>query len=148
MPNLVVTDQIANTVRDLKAEGNSDATVALALGVSLQYLRKTAEVDARLRQALEDGEAEDVQQVVTALRDNALKGNLGAQQFYLKNRDSENWTDRQDGAPSGGVQIVISTGIPAPDNAPVVRVEGGATTPPKAERAEVNVIDNDTGSLL
>jgi len=37
-----------------------------------------------------------VKAVTNALYESAVEGNLGAQVFYLKNRDRDNWKDRFD----------------------------------------------------
>ena len=50
-----------------------------------------------MKQALKKGKAKAIEQVTNALFNNAVHdNNTTAQIFYLKNRDSSNWSDRQE----------------------------------------------------
>jgi hypothetical protein len=71
------------------------------IAVCLQMSTKARGGDRRkdvpgLQGAIDRGRAAGVKAVTNALYESAVEGNLGAQVFYLKNRDRDNWQDRFD----------------------------------------------------
>lgn len=144
---IIVTDQIAESVYEMKAAGRSDRYIASVLGVSYARFKETLKFDQRLVEALEQGAAQDIQEVADALRENAMTGNFGAQKYYLNNRAPDEWREKRDDTPDGGVQIVISTGIGDPSSSPAISATL-APTPTQPTDPPPVTIDNETGSLL
>jgi hypothetical protein len=67
------------------------------------------ERDPELRLAWEKGVAQDVLEVIDALKKSAVeKNNAVSQIFYLKNRDPTHWKDKHDVEHSGNVSINIA----------------------------------------
>jgi hypothetical protein len=69
--------------------------IAAALGCSESVIYKSKKKNIQLIQALKNGRAKGLVKVANALYQDAITGNTTAQIFYLKNRDPENWSDRQ-----------------------------------------------------
>ena len=69
--------------------------IAAALGCSERVIYKNKKTNMQLMQALKNGRAKGLVKVTNALYQSAIEGNTTAQIFYLKNRDPESWSDRQ-----------------------------------------------------
>jgi hypothetical protein len=82
-------------VEALAGLGMSISQIATALGCSERAIYKNKNTNNQLMQALKNGRAKGLVKVANALYQDAIKGNTTAQIFYLKNRDPENWSDRQ-----------------------------------------------------
>jgi len=82
-------------VEQLAAQGLTLAQIAAALGYGERTLHDHKVVDSQLSQSLQRGKAKGIAEISNALFQTALEGNTQAQIFYLKNRDPENWSDRQ-----------------------------------------------------
>ena len=85
-------------VERLAGEGLAGYQVALAMGVSYDTLARRIESDAEFADALKRGQRCAIGHVENALYESAVKGNLGAQVFFLKNRSSDNWRDKTEQA--------------------------------------------------
>ena len=81
-------------VERLAAQGLGPTQIARALGVSWDTYNKNKKRSSELSEAIKRGEAEGLAEVTNALFSSAQGGNVTAQIFYLKNRDTENWMDR------------------------------------------------------
>ena len=81
-------------VERLAAQGLGPTQIARALGVSWDTYNKNKKRSSELSEAIKRGEAEGLAEVTNALFSSAQGGNVTAQIFYLKNRDTTNWMDR------------------------------------------------------
>jgi len=94
-PEYVIDDKVLKKVEDLAAHGLTKQQIALALGIHVATLCKKRLENAELTEAIKRGEANGIKTVTNALFTAAREGNITAQIFFLKNRDPENWKDRQ-----------------------------------------------------
>ena len=69
--------------------------IAYCIGIHPTTLSEKKYENEQLQEALKRGKAKGLAQITNALFEQALSGSVGAACFYLKNRDSENWTDTQ-----------------------------------------------------
>jgi hypothetical protein len=82
-------------VEQLAAQGLTLQQIAAAFGYSERAIYNRKKVDVQLVQSLKKGKAQGIATISNALFQTAVDGNTTAQIFYLKNRDPENWSDRQ-----------------------------------------------------
>ncbi len=82
-------------VEQLAAQGLTLAQIAASFGFCETVIYTRKRIDAQLTQALKKGKAQGIATISNALFQTAVDGNTTAQIFYLKNRDPENWSDRQ-----------------------------------------------------
>ena len=75
--------------------GLSQQDIAYCIGIHPTTLSEKKYENEQLQEALKRGKAKGLAQITNALFEQALSGSVGAACFYLKNRDSENWTDTQ-----------------------------------------------------
>lgn len=85
----------ADEVARLAAQGLSQEQIAQALGINWKTLALRIRRFAEFKEAIKNGQTRGVAKVSNALFENAMGGNVAAQIFYLKNRDPENWSDKQ-----------------------------------------------------
>jgi predicted transcriptional regulator len=90
----VVTDKILARVQALARKGLSMDQIADCLGISRATLYKHKSIHADFADAIRVGQAKGVARVANALFESAMKGNVTAQIFFLKNRDMVAWQDR------------------------------------------------------
>ena len=81
-------------VERLAAQGLGTTQIARALGVSWSTIDRNRKRSANFEDAIKRGEAKGLAEVTNALFSSAQDGNVTAQIFYLKNRDTTNWMDR------------------------------------------------------
>ena len=81
-------------VRELASRGLGPTQIARALGVSWHTIDKNRKRSKEFDEAIENGKAEGLAEVTNSLFESANSGNVTAQIFYLKNRDTSNWMDR------------------------------------------------------
>ena len=81
-------------VEQLAAQGLGTTQIARALGVSWSTIDRNRKRSANFEDAIKRGEAKGLAKVTNALFSSANEGNVTAQIFYLKNRDTANWMDR------------------------------------------------------
>lgn len=92
----------------LASRGLSQRLIADGLGISRTALQKYLRIDPALQATYKRGQAQDVQDVVDALKTNAVdKNNVVAQIFYLKNKDPDNWQDKRDVQHSGSLTVNV-----------------------------------------
>lgn len=96
-------------VESLAAQGLTNDQIALSIGISRSnYFKKKAE-SLDFQDAVKRGQAKGIAKVTNSLFQAANNGNITAQIFYLKNRDPQNWRDKQDVEHSGDVNIHVSS---------------------------------------
>jgi hypothetical protein len=83
-------------VEQFAARGLSYNQIATCLHMSNDALIRRRKEVPGVQDAIDRGRAAGVRDVTNALYESAVEGNLGAQIFYLKNRDRGNWQDRFD----------------------------------------------------
>lgn len=92
----------------LARRGLSQTMIAKALGVARSTFQEYLKTQPSVRAAYENGRANDVQDVVDALKESATKkNNVIAQIFYLKNKDPDNWKDKHDVQHSGNLTVNV-----------------------------------------
>tara|TARA_R100000781_G_scaffold31552_1_gene23052 strand:+ start:1794 stop:2279 length:486 start_codon:yes stop_codon:yes gene_type:complete len=79
----------------LAGMGLSERQIASALDISNSTLTRKKHIK-QIEHALKKGRAKAVAQVSSKLFDNAMSGKETSAIFFLKNRDPENWKDRQE----------------------------------------------------
>ena len=76
------------------ALGLTEEQIYLNLGISHETFYKVKRENSEFAEAIKRGKSSGITQVTNSLFKNATEGNLGAQVFYLKNRDKNNWKDK------------------------------------------------------
>ena len=106
--NEVPTNKAA-AVYQLASNGYSKEVIAMELGIGDKEFNRMMTVNKQILAAFKNGRAKDVQDVVNALKFNAIeKLHVVAQIFFLKNRDPDNWSDRQEMHHVGNVNVSIA----------------------------------------
>ena len=82
-------------IERLAGMGLSERQIAAALGISNSTLTRKKHIE-QIGHALKKGRAKALAQVSSKLFENALDGKETSAIFFLKNRDPENWSDRQE----------------------------------------------------
>jgi len=83
-------------VEQLAAQGLGPYQISRSLGISWDTYNKNKKRSLELSEAIKRGEAKGLARVSNSLFKSANEGNVTAQIFYLKNRDSKSWSDRQE----------------------------------------------------
>jgi IS30 family transposase len=92
---ITFTDEDYLNITKWAGLGLSETQIADNLGVGISTITRNKNRNERFEQALKKGKAKAIEQVTNALFNNAVHdNNTTAQIFYLKNRDSSNWSDR------------------------------------------------------
>lgn len=92
---ITFTDEDYLNITKWAGLGLSETQIADNLGVGISTITRNKNRNERFEQALKKGKAKAIEQVTNALFNNAVHdNNTTAQIFYLKNRDSTNWSDR------------------------------------------------------
>ena len=91
-------------VEKLAAQGLTQRQIASCLGVNYVTLLDRRKKYTEFADAVKRGQDKGIATVTNALFKSATEGNLGAQCFFLKNRDPENWKDRQEVSLDGEVK--------------------------------------------
>jgi len=79
----------------LSGMGLSERQICAAMDISNSTLTRKKHIE-QIEHALKKGRAKAVAAVSSKLFDNALEGKETSAIFFLKNRDPENWKDRQE----------------------------------------------------
>jgi predicted DNA-binding protein (UPF0251 family) len=79
----------------LAGMGLSERQIAAAMDISNSTLTRKKHIE-QIEHALKKGRAKAVALVSSKLFDNAMEGKETSAIFFLKNRDPENWRDRQE----------------------------------------------------
>ena len=87
--------EFVSLAHDLALLGATDKDLAEALGTSEQTINTWKKVHLEFSLALKKGKLEADSKVAASLYKSALEGNTTAQIFWLKNRRSTEWRDKQ-----------------------------------------------------
>lgn len=91
---MVIDQAFLDKAESLAAQGLTKEQIALSLGIHIATLHRKKKENRELSEAIKRGEAKGLTVVTNALFKSAKEGNVTAQIFYLKNRDSDRWKDR------------------------------------------------------
>ena len=91
-------------IETMRAQGLTEKQVYHCLGISHETFYKYKREQPEFADAIEKGASKGIQMVANALFNNAINGNLGAQCFYLKTRDKENWSEQKSNEHQDGDQ--------------------------------------------
>lgn len=90
------TDEDLANIERWSGDGLSEAQIATLLGCSLSTIARKKREKGRFDTALKKGKTRAVQQVANQVFQNAMSGKETSAIFFLKNRDPDNWADRQE----------------------------------------------------
>ena len=82
-----------NEIERLAGMGLNERQICASLGINPSTLTRKKHIKS-IKQALEKGRAKAIAQVSSKLFDNAMEGKETSAIFFLKNRDPDNWKDR------------------------------------------------------
>ncbi|QBQ56488.1 DNA-binding protein [Nitrosococcus wardiae] len=92
-----------NRVEELASCGLTHEQIAAALGISESTLYKHKTLNPEIAEAIKRGQAKGLAHVANALFNKAVKGNVTAMIFYLKNRAPTLWKDKPDILPGESI---------------------------------------------
>ena len=82
-----------NEIERLAGMGLNERQICASLGINPSTLTRKKHIKS-IKQALEKGRAKAIAQVSSQLFNNAMEGKETSAIFFLKNRDPDNWKDR------------------------------------------------------
>ena len=82
-----------NEIERLAGMGLNERQICASLGINPSTLTRKKHIKS-IKQALERGRASAIAQVSSQLFNNAMEGKETSAIFFLKNRDPDNWKDR------------------------------------------------------
>ena len=77
-------------------DGLSETQIATLLGVNISTITREKKRNEQFAQAIKKGRYKAVQLVANKVFQNAMDGKETSAIFFLKNRDPDNWADRQE----------------------------------------------------
>ena len=77
-------------------DGLNETQIATLLNVNISTITREKKRNEQFAQAIKKGRYRAVQQVANKIYENAMEGKETSAIFFLKNRDPENWADRQE----------------------------------------------------
>lgn len=95
-------DQDYENIEKWAGDGLSETQIATLLGCSISTITRTKKRNEQFEHAIKKGRYKAVQKVANKVYENAMEGKETSAIFFLKNRDPENWKDRQD---FGGITL-------------------------------------------
>ena len=93
---IVFDQEKIDQIELLASQGLGPYQISKALGISWDTLDRNKKKNSEIAEAIKKGKAKGLAKVTNSLFNSANDGNVTAQIFYLKNRDPDNWADRQD----------------------------------------------------
>ena len=111
-PKFEITDKIIKQVETLAAQGLSQEQIGSVIGCSKATIERTNNRNEGFEAAIKRGRQKGIAKVTNALFKKAMDGDNIAMIFYLKNRDRDNWKDKQsiEHTSPEGVQFNMSFG--------------------------------------
>lgn len=109
-----ITPEVLDKIEHYAATGLTQEQIAHNLGVRPETISRHKATNEQVAQAIKRGLDQGIAKVTNALFNNATENNnLGAQCFYLKNRQPNHWADRHDlklGGSVGVFEVIDYTG--------------------------------------
>ena len=99
------TPEILEQVEHWASRGLTQEQIAHCLHITPGTISRHKAANELVAQAIKRGIDTGIGEVTNALFENAMAGNLGAQCFYLKNRDKYRWRDQHDLTLSGELGV-------------------------------------------
>ena len=93
---ILFDEETLKKVEHWSGNGLSELQISRLLGVSLSTIARNKRNNERFDIALKKGKAQAIATVTNKVYENALDGKETSAIFFLKNRDPENWSDRQE----------------------------------------------------
>lgn len=93
---ITFTDEDITNIERWSGDGLSEAQIATLLGCSLSTIARKKREKGRFDTALKKGKTRAIQAVANQVFMNAMSGKETSAIFFLKNRDPDNWADRQE----------------------------------------------------
>ena len=91
-----LTEQDYQQISLWAGDGLSELQIATLLGCSISTITREKKRNEQFEHAIKKGRYRAVQQVANKVFQNAMDGKETSAIFFLKNRDPDNWADRQD----------------------------------------------------
>lgn len=94
-PNVIIDDAMIRTMEIMASKGLNIDQIAATLGFSRATLYRKKRDEKKIETAIKRGREQSIGLVVNKLFDKAMAGDNVAMIFYLKNKDPDNWADKQ-----------------------------------------------------
>jgi len=91
-----LTEQDYQQISSWSGDGLSETQIATLLGVNISTITREKKRSEQFAQAIKKGRYKAVQMVANKVFQNAMDGKETSAIFFLKNRDPDNWADRQE----------------------------------------------------
>ena len=91
-----LTEQDYQQISLWAGDGLSELQIATLLGCSISTITREKKRNEQFEHAIKKGRYRAVQQVANKVFQNAMDGKETSAIFFLKNRDPDNWADRQE----------------------------------------------------
>ncbi len=95
-PPKTPTPKILEQVKDLASRGLHDKEIAAGIGWHPSFFSEQKTKFNELNEAIEEGRAIARANMINAVYEAGLKGNIHAAKYWLNNKDPENWRDRKE----------------------------------------------------
>ena len=91
-----LTEEDYNQISAWSGDGLSETQIATLLGVNISTITREKKRNEQFAHAIKKGRYKAVQLVANKIFQNAMEGKETSAIFFLKNRDPDNWADRQE----------------------------------------------------
>ena len=91
-----LTEQVYQQISLWAGDGLSETQIATLLGCSVSTITREKKRNEQFEHAIKKGRYRAVQQVANKIFQNAMDGKETSAIFFLKNRDPDNWADKQE----------------------------------------------------
>jgi len=89
-------EETLEKIQEWSGNGLSESQIAHLLNCSLSTIARNKRNNDKFDTALKTGKAKAIAAVTNKVYENALEGKENSAFFFLKNRDTSNWSDRQE----------------------------------------------------
>jgi hypothetical protein len=95
-PQFKIISKIIDKAHYLASRGLTEKQIATSIGCCQDTLIEKKKQYSELSEAIKKGKMNGIADITNALYEKAMSGNVTAMIFFLKNRDPENWKDKQE----------------------------------------------------